>query len=264
MNDCIFLIVAICYMSKPTKTKKKIQVEPTIINFDSNEESNEYKTHKVQIAQDKIDANIDIINGNISNELFKKIVAKLKPNQWLHCAFDDELDNGELNNVQETEEFVFKPDGLFFSKGEWLFQNLSVDQNYIYIADVDYSKIKVITDENDLFDFMQKYMNARRIKNQNQTKIKLLQEEGYFGFCIIPDPKILLNKLIKQNKINKKSYKSLRSYDVSTLVLWNPKEVITSLKCIMNNEEFVEFLENKKGKNRKLKNVFSGFIDFIK
>ena len=201
---------------------------------------------KVKIAQDKMDANTFAIHRNISDELFQNIVSKLKPNQWLHSTEKNDLTISELNNVKETKEFAIKPNGLYFSKGDWLFFDYSYSENEIYIADIDYSKIKVVADENDLFDFIQKYVNTRRLVNRKQIRFKLLQDEGYAGFCILPDPRILLQKLISQNKIKKGTCKSLLSYDVSTLIVWKPKEAITSLRHLMDRKNLLQFNSNSK------------------
>lgn len=74
------------------------------------------------------------------------IALLLKPNQWIRV--EKETFNHKLN-FHKTSEMGIKPDGIWASKGEWLFY--SSPDSMVTILEVDYSNILVLTTKKRLY-----------------------------------------------------------------------------------------------------------------
>ena len=58
--------------------------------------------------------------------LLTRISDALKPNQWIHISKNPKLTIDNFKNFSPNKQVkYFKPEGLWMSKGEWLFHDFS-------------------------------------------------------------------------------------------------------------------------------------------
>lgn len=203
------------------------------IDFNSKNESHKFKMQKIKLASINMPIKSLYLMDDFQLEMIKKVMNKLKPNQWLHVSASgkiDKLNTDEIDNTTSKGNFIAKPNGLWLSKGDWISPK-KYDSDAHYIATVDYSKIKVVSTLEDMFEFIKKYAN-RRIVDRKQFNFRLLQNEGYHGICFIPEPSYFLQKLYDKKLIKQGVANGLRGYDVSSLIIWNINGVIKSFKYI--------------------------------
>ena len=193
---------------------------------------------------------------NKQKRLLTKLSNSLLDNQWLritHFKTSNRISIDKYINIKEMiknkKRYIFyKPSGLYFSKGEWLFHDIGCYKyDYISLVEVDYSKIYRITNEipnnykidehykDKLKKFHNKYVDLKVCKypliNWKETY------QNYNGFAIYP---YYISDL--------KDYFYLKLFDVSSLILWNSEPIIKEYKLTDKNiSHYINIVDKSNG-----------------
>ena len=172
------------------------------------------------------------------------LAINLRVNSWINlsmAAFDMDYFTITFKDYLMPNN-LYKPHGIYASKGDWLFHEIveinKMGSPFINIINVDYSKIKIITNMAKVTKFDDKYGYwegpYRSIRWHDVSK-------KYRGLCIIPD---LSKELVKLDDMAKFGW--IYGYDVSTLVIWNPKSIVSyqsfPIKKMSNHKKMFETL----------------------
>lgn len=204
------------------------------------------------------------------------IALLLKPNQWIRV--EKETFNHKLN-FHKTYGMGIKPNGIWASKGEWLFY--SSPDSMVTLLEVDYSNILVLTTKKDYIKFEKNYCKLQNygqlVKsyltidykiNHKKTKKNIdipkpFQKyknkqichslidwnkvgKDYDGIAMVPNPaKFFRNKKYSKDHPNTYEHIWLKSYDVSSLVIWNQNNSKPIIKSIPLGT-VQDFIENYK------------------
>jgi hypothetical protein len=220
---------------------------------------------------------LDINDNNETKYKINDIALLLKPNQWLRV--ENKKFNPKLNFYQHSESDI-KPNGIWASKGEWIFH--SRKDRLITLMEVDYSKILVLTTKKDYIQFEKKYCILQNFgtvvnkymdyklstygnKNNKKTKKNIVIPDKYIkyknknicyslidwnkvskdydGIAMVPNPRNFY-KVKNYNQYHPNSYEHiwLKTYDVSSLVIWNQNNSnpIISSKPLGTVQEFIK------------------------
>lgn len=162
------------------------------------------------------------------------VARELLPEEWIFGHYNPfELGSTKYphRTISQKEHPYNKPQGIWMSKGDWLFHDCGCS-DAISLIRVDYTHIYIITNEADLVDFEEKYVT-------NQGVLwNTLSEKGYKGFVLLyllqPHQFSLRNRktnqeynpfgvaflqMIIQRKVPDRMW--LCGYDVSSLVIWD-------------------------------------------
>ena len=180
--------------------------------------------------------NFKYYSNEYNIEKYKKLLTKLTnsllDNQWLRISYyslNEELKNPPSNYIKYIKT-CFKPLGLWFSKGDWLFHSIS-EKNIntrITLVEINYNDIYKVTNKIPNNYIIDKYfLKKLNFFKKKYSILKLLNNKHYF-------------ELIKWKKVIKK-YKGfavypfikdaefdnfLFTFDNSSLVLWNYESII--------------------------------------
>lgn len=187
-------------------------------------------------------------NTNQIRQLIDQLATRLDVDAWINLSYSEfdmsHMINKYNKNIQ-IREGMFKPNGLYLSKGDWLFHafvnitktNREHDR-YLNIIWVDYTRIKVITSIEQLVKFTNKYKILDNTDNSDNTNnsdneyvvIDWYQVANkYEGICIIPDLSSEINKIYGRHEHGlfdiPKEFGWIMMLDVSTLVIWSPNPI---------------------------------------
>lgn len=185
-------------------------------------------------------------NDNNIKLLLHKLSNSLKDNQWLKVSHDNSNNfnyTRSLNcgNDNVNNNSYYKPNGSWYSKGEWLFHDINggleyLSNSYISLVEVDYSKIYKITNNKPnnykllpsyykaLNKFIARYNKIYKHKNFNIMMIKWMPIcKKYNGIAIYPIPP---HSYLRQYIKTEKTLHFLESWDVSSLCLWDMSSII--------------------------------------
>lgn len=163
-----------------------------------------------------------------------KLALNLKCNQWINLGSN--YFGGLYEEIKQGNSL--KPVGAWFSKGEWFFHDqISLVDKYITLIEVDYKKICLLTNFQEVENFIDKY----GVKDLTKGLIVINWKEvskNYYGFCLIPgvgteifNPKYSLSKNIQR-------YAWVIGYDVSSLVIWD-MTCVTKIKPILFTGDYL-------------------------
>jgi len=193
---------------------------------------------------------------NKQKRLLTKLSNSLLDNQWLRITHFKTGSRTSIDKYINIKEIIknkknyinFKPSGLYFSKGEWLFHIIGCyATDYISLIEIDYSKIYRITNDNPnnykidehykdkLKKFHNKYVDLKRCKypliNWKETY------QNYNGFAIYP---YYISDL--------KDYFYLKLFDVASLILWNTEPIIKEYKLTDKKiSHYINIVDKSKG-----------------
>lgn len=216
---------------------------------------------------------------NEDEEMVHKIATTLKPNQWLRV---DKTPYDYSKSIDIIQTKNSKPNGIWASKGEWLFKP---DSN-LTLLEIDYSRILVLTTKKDLLDFENNYCNKIKISNKSsissistrtkqttkisqktKSKTKLNKSslicnfsinwkkvaKHYNGIAFVPNPDWYFPRK-KDDDI--RNHLWLRTYDVSSLIIWR-NDNTNDNNSIINYKNLgkIADLEKLTNHNHKLANI---------
>lgn len=198
-------------------------------------------------------------NENIAYDGITRITQALKPSQWLRVTSTRKEDG-----YKYKQGISLKPEGLWYSKGEWLFHEMhgehGIDNNYLILVEINPESVYEIRNRSDaanklnnMYDakyeqFIKDYVSyfnpldyAALLKKDFKTKKEKLSTDTLFkgGWGILSYQVNWREMAKKYNGFAIYPYPSLTyygttpgklvfpaSWDVSSLVLWNKKPVI--------------------------------------
>jgi hypothetical protein len=154
-------------------------------------------------------------------KLLTKLSNSLLDNQWIRTTTNFEEDLNYKYNTQN--KITWKPNGIYFSKGEWIFHILCCNPNdNIILVKINYDNIHTITNKkpnNYKIDkyYLKKLYLFRKKYSVNKKNYELINYKDilkqYSGFAIYPF-------------IHNPQNTFLAVYDCSTLILWNNDAII--------------------------------------
>ena len=181
-------------------------------------------------------------------KLLTKLSNSLLDNQWIRIKGSNSNSNCNIDTnklIKKNLHIDYKPNGIYFSKGEWLFHIIGCTWNdYISLVEVDYSKIYKITNRKpNNYKIDTYYKNKLRRFHNNYIDLNYKYPlinwkdiyQNYNGFAIYPYPYYANNF---------KDYFYLNLYDVATLVIWNTNSIIKEY-----NLTKIEWEDNKNKSN---------------
>jgi hypothetical protein len=228
---------------------------------------------------------------NEDEKMVHKLSMNLHPNQWLHVG--DNNFNNFINLNIEQRHINSKPKGIWASKGDWFFDKdkylilLEIDYSKILVLttkedllefEKHYCKQILYKPRTKHYTRITKHTNSYKNsikKNNSITKKRKTQnkqlhcsmninwrkvQKNYNGIAIVPNPDWYFpieNSKFKNSKYNIdfeiKSHLWLRTYDVSSLVIWkNTDNTITKHYEIGKISNIIKLAKEQKEKLENL------------
>lgn len=295
LNNCLILFglkVICCYnhfiyiiytmstnSSKYYKKYKKYKMK--YLNFKGEKESNngddkiKKNIHKIAKSEKYVCAYFVKTKKDFEYKKYKncrkhihKLATSLKPNQWINISMYP-FSNKKIKDEKPTNK-DFKPRGVYFSKGGWLFHDLGIlnKDAYINIASIDHSSIKIISTMDEALKFTDKYGYKKTSKTPIVGKPSYYYEikwndvsKKYKGFILLPNIAPHVIKDLSSIWYTKLGW--VLTYDVATLVLWNSEPII-KYKTLFKMGDVVSINKIFRGNSDELTKLVDNIIKKIK
>lgn len=158
-------------------------------------------------------------NWNGEKKLIHRMATELPSDCWIHVSNKKNKQDILSKKIYEQPKITSKPNGLYFSKGDWIFHEIrNIGDSSIYASKVDFTNIVMINTVDQALKFENDY---GYIDINGYTYIDWIQvSKKYDGFVLCPIIPTVNNYEFMQDHF------WLHGYDVCTLVLWNLDSIV--------------------------------------